>query len=166
MLARAPLILLAVLAAGCTTQPTKCYVTLDPKGAPTAEACETGAQLVVRPITKDNAAAHVPPYVLGALSYEGFVAGPAGGEAEMPLAKEPPANEPLADEPQAERPLAEAPDEVRQHVKGLVKGLVKGKRYRVTVRRVVTPPPNRIDGSETAGGEVRYRRPFHARLSE
>ena len=62
MLSRAPLILLALVVAGCTTQPTKCYVTLDPKGAPTAEACETGAELVVRSITEDNAALHVPPY--------------------------------------------------------------------------------------------------------
>ena len=95
--------------------------------------------------------------VLGALSYEGFVAGPARGEAERSLAEKP-----LSEKPLSEKPLAEAPAEVRKQVKGLT----KGKRYRVTVRRVVTPPPNRIDGPETVDGEVRYRRPFHARLPE
>ncbi|NDW03018.1 hypothetical protein [Jiella pacifica] len=62
--------------AGCAARPTTCYVTLSVGGEPTAEACETGPVLIVRPITETNAAFYVPPYVLGALSYEGFVAPP------------------------------------------------------------------------------------------
>ena len=68
--------LLAV--AGCASRPKTCYVTLSAAGQPTAEACETGPVLIVRPITETNAAFYVPPYILGALSYEGFVA-PAEG---------------------------------------------------------------------------------------
>ncbi|MDY8110113.1 hypothetical protein U0C82_13280 [Fulvimarina sp. 2208YS6-2-32] len=55
---------------------THCYVTLSSDGAPTAEACETGPRLVVRPITPTNSAFYVPPYVLGALQYEGFLGEP------------------------------------------------------------------------------------------
>ncbi|MEF2552862.1 hypothetical protein VQ042_16085 [Aurantimonas sp. A2-1-M11] len=68
-----PIALMTALFAGCTSIPTRCYVTLDPGGGPTAEACETGPQLVIRPITETNAAYYVPPYVIAALSYEGFL---------------------------------------------------------------------------------------------
>lgn len=74
----------ALAMAGCAAQPKTCYVTLSVGGQPTAEACETGPVLIVRPITETNAAFYVPPYVLGALSYEGFVAPPestADGDA-------------------------------------------------------------------------------------
>ncbi|MCE7027918.1 hypothetical protein [Jiella avicenniae] len=66
----------ALAMAGCAARPKTCYVTLNLGGQPTAEACETGPVLIVRPITETNAAFYVPPYVLGALSYEGFVAPP------------------------------------------------------------------------------------------
>ncbi|MCB8837306.1 hypothetical protein [Aurantimonas sp. VKM B-3413] len=72
---RIRLALISLLSAfyGCVGGPSKCYVTLSPGGRPTAEACEKGPVLTVRPITGTNAAYYVPPYVLGALSYEGFV---------------------------------------------------------------------------------------------
>ncbi|MBO0903445.1 hypothetical protein [Jiella sonneratiae] len=63
----------ALALAGCAVRPKTCYVTLSAVGQPTAEACESGPVLIVRPITESNAAYYVPPYVLGALSYEGYV---------------------------------------------------------------------------------------------
>lgn len=89
--------MVAVLAAaGCAARPKTCYVTLSAGGQPTAEACETGPVLIVRPITETNGAFYVPPYILGALSYEGFVepygltvgdtAGTTGGAAGGPEA--------------------------------------------------------------------------------
>lgn len=65
---------LALSLLGCAARPKTCYVTLSAAGQPTAEACESGPVLMVRPITATNAAYYVPPYVLGALSYEGFLA--------------------------------------------------------------------------------------------
>ncbi|ORE98453.1 hypothetical protein [Aurantimonas sp. 22II-16-19i] len=64
---------LALSLLGCAARPKTCYVTLSAAGQPTAEACESGPVLMVRPITATNAAYYVPPYVLGALSYEGFL---------------------------------------------------------------------------------------------
>ncbi|MER0237291.1 hypothetical protein [Fulvimarina sp. MAC8] len=58
---------------GCMAPKTQCYVTLNSAGAPTAEACETGPKLIVRPITETNAVYYVPPYVIGALQYEGYI---------------------------------------------------------------------------------------------
>ncbi|TFF20454.1 hypothetical protein E3C22_16205 [Jiella endophytica] len=65
---------LALGLGGCASRPSTCYVTLSSAGQPTAEACESGPVLMVRPITPTSAAYYVPPYVLGALSYEGFLA--------------------------------------------------------------------------------------------
>ena len=68
-----PILFTLAIVGGCTSIPSRCYVTLDNAGGPTAEACETGPELVVRPITPTNAAYYVPPYVIAALSYEGFL---------------------------------------------------------------------------------------------
>lgn len=68
-----PLLFTLAIVGGCTSIPSRCYVTLDNGGGPTAEACETGPELIVRPITPTNAAYYVPPYVIAALSYEGFL---------------------------------------------------------------------------------------------
>ena len=89
---RTRLVLISLLSvfAGCVGGPSKCYVTLSPHGQPTAEACEKGPVLTVRPITETNAAYYVPPYVLGALSYEGYVdagALDANGDGEMPAGR-------------------------------------------------------------------------------
>ena len=91
-----PLLFTLAIVGGCTSIPSRCYVTLDNGGSPTAEACETGPELIVRPITPTNAAYYVPPYVIAALSYEGFLVprepaadadadadvGPAGPDAD------------------------------------------------------------------------------------
>ncbi|SMD00562.1 hypothetical protein SAMN06297251_11799 [Fulvimarina manganoxydans] len=77
------LLLPTALLAGCAGQTSRCYVTIDPAGDPTAEACETGPHLIVRPLGETNAAYYVPPYVLGALRYEGFLK-----EADEALAAE------------------------------------------------------------------------------
>ncbi|MEX6505495.1 hypothetical protein [Jiella sp. M17.18] len=87
MLARLAVLSLLSLCAGCVGSPSKCYVTVSAVGQPTAEACETGPQLVVRPITPTSAAYYVPPYVLGALSYEGYI--------DLPPAAEDPAKPPV-----------------------------------------------------------------------
>lgn len=84
------LLLPTALLAGCASQTSRCYVTLDPAGQPTAEACETGPHLILRPLGETNAAYYVPPYVLGALRYEGFLK-----EAEENLADKTPSTDPL-----------------------------------------------------------------------
>jgi len=78
-----PILFTLAIVGGCTSIPSRCYVTLDHGGGPTAEACETGPDLVVRPITPMNAAYYVPPYVIAALSYEGFlIPAEASGDAD------------------------------------------------------------------------------------
>lgn len=77
MLYRPAIILVLVLTlTGCAAVPTRCYVTLSDAGQPSAEACETGSHLRVRPITAENAAYYAPPYVLAVLANEGFVSLP------------------------------------------------------------------------------------------
>lgn len=61
---------------GCAAIPTRCYVTLTDAGQPSAEACESGSHLRVRPITPENAAYYAPPYILAALANEGYVSMP------------------------------------------------------------------------------------------
>ena len=66
---------------GCLA-PQKCYLTLNASGGPTAEACEDGPNLLVRPITPRNSAYYVPTYVLAALSYEGYLTLPSPGAVD------------------------------------------------------------------------------------
>ena len=69
-------LMLVLTLTGCAAVPTRCYVTLSDAGQPSAEACESGSHLRVRPITLENAAYYAPPYVLAALANEGYVTMP------------------------------------------------------------------------------------------
>ncbi|MEC5324015.1 hypothetical protein [Aurantimonas sp. A3-2-R12] len=74
MLYRPAISLVLVLTlTGCAAVPTRCYVTLSDAGQPSAEACESGSHLRVRPITPENAAYYAPPYILAALANEGYL---------------------------------------------------------------------------------------------
>ncbi|HEX2019286.1 MAG TPA: hypothetical protein VGO17_10150 [Aurantimonas sp.] len=165
---RASLILLGLMTGlgGCAVGPSRCYVTLNAGGAPTAEACETGPNLVVRPITETNAAFYVPPYVIGALAYEGFLA-PAddpdesreadGGlvhdaplrgavtalprRTELALASDG-AGEPAAFDGFWDRPL-----------------LLQARFGERPVAEHAPPPFDRLDRPPTIDGTVFYRRP-------
>lgn len=173
---RASILLLGILTglAGCATGPSRCYVTLSQGGAPTAEACETGPNLVVRPITESSAAYHVPPYVIGALVYEGFLVpadeGDSAGEAgdEVALAAladsdgfagpDDPATLRGADlslalasegnaEPAAFDGFWDAPVLLQARLGGPL------------VAEALPPPPDRLDRPPTIDGAVYYRRP-------
>ncbi|HEY9056370.1 MAG TPA: hypothetical protein VIN77_04395 [Aurantimonas sp.] len=79
-------LVLVLTLTGCAAVPTRCYVTLTDAGQPSAEACETGSHLRVRPITPENAAFYAPPYVLAALANEGFVRLPTTDVGDEPSA--------------------------------------------------------------------------------
>ncbi len=85
---------------GCLS-PQQCYLTLDATGGPTAEACEDGPNLVVRPITTQNSAYYVPTYVLAALSYEGYLTLPSPGAGDSDWLDRPVFDESHGDRPDA-----------------------------------------------------------------
>ncbi|WP_040325958.1 hypothetical protein [Aurantimonas manganoxydans] len=179
-----PILFTLAIVGGCTSIPSRCYVTLDNGGGPTAEACETGPELIVRPITPTNAAYYVPPYVIAALSYEGFLVPrepavdadtdvdadgePAGPDAAatpawpLPAAGQTPwrqtvtGTEGLA--------IAFADDEDGVTADDLERFWDAG--LMVTPTRTAPPvgaPENRLPQAYTIDGEIRYRRPdaFH-----
>lgn len=183
-----PLLLTLAIVGGCTSIPSRCYVTLDNGGGPTAEACETGPELIVRPITPTNAAYYVPPYVIAALSYEGFLVPrepavdadadgePAGAEADWEAPADGAADAAVA--PAWPLPAA-GQTPWRQTITG-TEGLAIAfaddedgvtaddlERFwdaglMVTPTRTaphVGAPENRLPQAYTIDGEIRYRRP-------
>ena len=170
---RAALVLLGLLTGltGCAVGPSRCYVTLDRVGAPTAEACETGPNLVVRPITETNAAYYVPPYVIGALAYEGFLVPAEGdaGDVDTLVATLPGAN---GTGDHGEHPAVVGTDVIGADL-ALALAADEGGKLPALEDFWEVPmllearldavdgdvPPQRLDGPSTIDGAVYYRRP-------
>ena len=160
---------LALCLGGCASRPTTCYVTLSAGGQPTAEACETGPVLMVRPITQTNAAYYVPPYVLGALSYEGFLAPPQSteGSAEAGRLTEVIVAGKFADEGAYNRSRSQASSALEEAIKPTADD-TQGAPASVVAEDTLAArsargpePANRIAPDHARiDGEVRYRRPY------